>query len=168
MNYKIKLAIQYIILGVLSVSFFYTVKISDFEVYRIEFVLDAIITTATTISGFVLTSLSILLGLSGNPALDAIKKNKLMGELVWRYAESLLIGLVIIISCIILGATLVETTAITFVPPKWIKAGICALVWYLVSLFFLCKYLLKILLYSPVNKVTVDNTPGEPNGDYRI
>lgn len=168
MNYKRKLVIQYAVLTVSSIVVYQAFKIPNFQIHRIEFVLNAIITTATTISGFILTSLSILLGLNSHPILEDIKKKQLMGELVWRYAESFLIGLIIIIGCISLGATLEEDTAILFVSEKWIKVGLCILMWYLVGLFFLCKYLLGILQYTPTNDVDVDNIPGEPGGNYRI
>ena len=168
MNYKCKLIIQYACLTVLSIVAYQALKIPDLQIHRIEFVLNAIITTTTTISGFILTSLSILLGLNSHPIVGKIKKKQLMGELVWRYAESFLIGLIIIIGCILQGATLEEDTAILFVSEKWIKGGVCVLMWYLAGLFFLCKYLLGILKYTPSNDVAVDNTPGEPRGNYRI
>lgn len=168
MNYKCKLVIQYAVLTVLSIVVYQAFIIPNFQIHRIEFVLNAIITTTTTISGFILTSLSILLGLNNHPILEDIKKKQLMGELVWRYAESFLIGLIIIIWCISLGATLEEDTAILFMSEKCIKVGICILMWYLVGLFFLCKYLLGILQYTPSNDVDVDDTPGEPGGNYRI
>lgn len=165
MNYKLKLAIQYIVLAILFAIIFFIVKIPALEIQRIEYVLNAIITTSTTISGFVLTSLSILLGLSWKPIFSAIQQNHLTVELIWRYSENLIIGFLIIISCIVFGASLPTTSPI--IPSIWLKTGICALIWYLVSLFFLCKYLLGVLLSAP-GKITIDNTPSEPHGEYKI
>ena len=80
MNYKCKLVIQYAVLTVLSIVVYQAFIIPNFQIHRIEFVLNAIITTTTTISGFILTSLSILLGLNNHPILEDIKKKTIDGR----------------------------------------------------------------------------------------
>lgn len=76
------------------------------SVPRIEFILDATITCASTFSGFTLTVVSILLSFSRSTLLEHLKKEGGTKELIFRYTLSLALGIVIILFCIWVGSTL--------------------------------------------------------------
>ena len=67
------------------------------RIERLEFLLDAMITSTTTCSGFILTSVSILIGLSNTPLMKKINSTRASKELQYRYKENLLVGLALII-----------------------------------------------------------------------
>jgi hypothetical protein len=136
------------------------------NVSRIEFVLNAIIVCATTFSGFILTSVSILVGLSGSPIMRKIRQDGGMAELRCRYTESLILGAVLIIFCICAGIT-VDTTGLL---KGWVLSyGAGLLVAYTISTIGAGYYLLRITasLDTPPAPV-VSKKPKAPQGEYRL
>ena len=167
MKYQFKMIIRYIVIVTFAVVFCLFIN-PDLEIHRFEFVLNAVITTSTTISGFILTSLSIIFGLSRNTAFKAIKDNHLVGELIWLFTESLSMGLVVIVYCVVLGSVFPEDLQFIAITSIWFKVGVCIVFWHLTGVILLCRYVLGLLSYDPDATVVVDNTPQIPKGSFRV
>ena len=75
----------------------------NMRIERLEFLLNAMITSTTTCSGFILTSVSILIGLSNTPLMKKINSTRASKELQYRYKENLLVGLALIIVSVLIG-----------------------------------------------------------------
>lgn len=133
---------------------------SPLVIYHLEFVLSSIITCAATIAGFILTSLSILLGFSSSPLFVYLRKKGYLPELQCRYTASLTFSFAVIFLCVTIGGFAGETNQIG---PLWIELGIGTLVTYLLSVLTTGYYILKIIaLSSSSSAAIIDNTPSTP------
>lgn len=133
---------------------------------RLEFVLNALITCAVTFSGIILTSVSILIGFSSSPLMKHIRVTGGLKELRVRYTESLVLGLIIIIFCIAIGANTDITNHISF---KWSVIGVGLIVTYGASMFSTGFYLLGVIGLLPAESpIITRNTPSTPRGDFRV
>ncbi len=107
-------------------------KLPLITIHRYEFLLNTIISTSATVSGFILASVTILVGAPNSQIVKEINKNGVHKELKWRYSESLILGLVQILFFTILGATTDNVNLL----PNWLiafgsgllVAGICSVV----------------------------------------
>lgn len=134
-------------------------KVPAVTLPRVEFILNAVISCATTISGFIITSVSILIGATSSEIMKEIKAQGGFTELQIRYTEALIIGVITIVYFIFLGATIDETACIcrSFVS---VSAGI--LVSYGYSVISTGYYLLSIIgLINKIKSTVV--TPSVPN-----
>lgn len=153
------------ILGVLTSFVLYKYDFSGIVIYRIEFVMNAIITCVTTLAGFILTSLSIIIGMSSSPIMKKIQDEGGMPELVWIYSESLAMSLIVIVLFVLLGANVGEDNLVN---SNWgiISAG--TLVAYICSVIVTSVYLLMIISRIPSNRfINTTNKPTTPPGKFR-
>lgn len=102
-----------IALGVVAALLIIIMKVPAITLPRVEFILNAVISCATTISGFVITSVSILTGATSCEIMKEIKVQGGFTELRIRYTEALILGVIAIVYFIILGATIDETACIS-------------------------------------------------------
>lgn len=116
--------------------------VTEITLPRVEFILNAVISCTTTISGFAITSVSILIGATSSEIMKEIKAQGGFTELQIRYTEALILGIITIVYFIFLGATLDETACICrlFIS---VSAGI--LVAYGYSVISAGYYLLSII-----------------------
>lgn len=165
MNYRIKIMIKYAVLVVCTILFLILVDLPSVTINRIEFVLNSLITVATTLLGFIVTAVSILIGMSTNPVISEIRKNNLLGEIKWHFIETILLGLGLIVIAIVLGG-MAPTPAI--ISEKWSKLAICAIGWFFVSFTSTCFYLVGVLVGTvDGNKNTIHEKPSAPNGELK-
>lgn len=153
------------IVTVFVILIIYFLGIRNITLENIEFVLNAVITCVTTMSGFILTSISILIGLSNSRVMQTIAKKNAIGELVFRYTEPLIVGLMLIIACVALGALVPDNKTIGCV---WAYCFVGLSVYYIVSMIITGKYLLKILheiLVEP-QRLKSSATPSVPPGEF--
>lgn len=138
----------------------------NIAIERLEFLLNAMITSATTCSGFILTSVSILIGLSNTPLMKKINSSSSSKELQYRYRENLLVGLVLIIVSVLIGTNTGKDEsipAIVFYSYVWIIGA------YLISTVTACWYLLSIIDLAPKSeRMEEEKKPGAPKGKYRM
>lgn len=154
-----------LVFGILTVFILNAMKVSSVEIYRIEFVMNAIITCVTTLAGFVLTSLSIIIGMSASPIMQKIRDDGGLPELVWIYSEALALSLIVIIMFIVLGANVGDDNIVT---SKWVTACAGVLVSYISSMVVTSVYLLLIIAKIPSNKkIVMEEKPTVPPGKFR-
>lgn len=153
-----------IVLGLVMAFLIIIMKVPAVTLPRVEFILNAVISCATTISGFIITSVSILIGATSSEIMKEIKAQGGFTELQIRYTEALIIGVITIVYFIFLGATIDETACIcrSFVS---VSAGI--LVSYGYSVISTGYYLLSIIgLINKIKSTVV--TPSVPSGEFGI
>ena len=151
-----------IALGVVAALLIIIMKVPAITLPRVEFILNAVISCATTISGFVITSVSILTGATSCEIMKEIKVQGGFTELQIRYTEALILGVIAIVYFIILGATIDETACISTLYIS-ISAGI--LVAYGYSVISTGYYLLSII--GLLNKIkSIATTPTVPQGEF--
>lgn len=142
------------------------VKWQPVDIPRIEFVLNSIITCASTLIGFILTSLSIIFGLVNTSLLKAIYSTQGRYELNVRYMETTIIGIALIIACIVTGAKTPEDTVVSF---KLFAGTSFLAALFVISFATTCYYLIRIILYAPAADNELNkNKPSTPEGDFRI
>lgn len=159
------IAIFPILGGILISLVLYLLKIPDLILPRLEFLLNAIISCATTISGFVISSVAILIGATESRIMKKIKREGGFPELKVRYTETLILGLVSVIYFVFLGAAVEETNQVSRLYLS-VSAGILSSYSYCVV--SACYYLLSIIgnIQEDVT-ISVDKAPSSPTGEYR-
>ena len=75
MGRNMRIAAFPIIVGFLTGFGLYLMKIPDLVMPRLEFLLNAIISCATTVSGFIISSVAILIGATESQIMIKIKRN---------------------------------------------------------------------------------------------
>lgn len=147
----------------IGLAFFFG-GIPALQLQRIDFLLNAIITCAATFSGFILTSVSILVGANTSAIMKKIREEDAFQELSWRYSEALVLGIVVILFFTALGAIIDESGNLCRCA-VCLSAGILAA--YLCSIFSAGYYLLSII--CKINKVqpAVEQSPSVPEGEFR-
>lgn len=139
-------------------------KVPSLTFTRLEFLLNTIISCSATISGFILASVTILVGATSSEIMKEIKKHGAHKELRWRYTEALILGLLVIFFFTILGAIIDETNSVSNVLVS-VSAGI--LVSYTCSVISTCYYLLSIIGLINEDRQGPENTPSTPKGRFR-
>ena len=135
-------------------------KADYYEIGRLEFVLNALITSSTTLNGFILTSISIFVSMGSNEVFKAICKNGNFPELTCRYTETLATGLAVMILSIILGSASIDGDIIA---RRWIIIMPVLLVYYILSFATTSRYLLWIFSLLHGNKMPrIDNEASSP------
>lgn len=153
-----------VILGILSGLVVSRIKITSLEFPRLEFLLNTIISCSATISGFILASVTILVGATSSEIMKKIRKNGALPELRWRYTEALILGLVVILFFSFLGAIVDDTDCVEKIYLS-LSAGL--LVAYVCSVISTCYYLLSIIGLINEEAPTIDKIPSTPSGEYR-
>ena len=156
--------IVHVALGILTGLAIYISNIGNIQVPGLEFLLNAIITSAATFSGFILTSVSILIGAISSTIMQEIKRKDALKELHWRYSESLILGMLLIIYFAVLGAVIGEKNIISL-PLASLSAGF--LMMYICSVCATGYYLLSIIGLLNEDKRTISNISSTPKGDFR-
>lgn len=165
MKQNVRIATLPIVGGILIGSILYLLKIPDLVLPRLEFLLNAIISCATTVSGFVISSVAILIGATESRIMKKIKREGGFPELKVRYTETLILGLVSVLYFIFLGAAVKETNQ---VPRLYLSISAGILSSYSYCIVSTCYYLLSII--GNINEevtTSVDKTPSSPAGEYR-
>ena len=90
-------------IGVLTGFLANSLIVSPLILPRIEFLLDTIISSSATISGFILASVTILVGATTSKIMQDIKNKFALPELRWRYSETLVLGLAVMVYFTYLG-----------------------------------------------------------------
>ncbi len=76
---------------------------STFEVNRLEFILNSVITFSVTYIGFVITSITILIGFSKKSIFKILNKNNYTDLIVEYFMTSIIIGTMLVILSFCLG-----------------------------------------------------------------
>lgn len=114
----------------------------EVSIHRVEFVLESIISVSTTLTGFLFTAITLLVGFSSQ-FYEKIKQSKSATiEVKLRCIEAFSLGVVLPFLCIVCGAITDEGGFISLV---WIKAFFFLGVWFLVAFGQLSFYLSHIL-----------------------
>lgn len=133
---------------------------------RFEFLLNTIITTSATVSGFILASVTILVGATSSAIMNNIRDNGGLQELRWRYTEALILGLIVIIYFTFLGAIVDANNNSMTIEFLSLSAGL--LVGYLSSVVLTCYYLLSIIGKLYYEAPVEDSVPSSPPGPFRF
>lgn len=154
---------------VLAIATWFLIRsLSIYSIYfeRFEFLLSTIISTSATISGFILTAVTILVGATSRAIMKRIREQGGLQELCCRYTESLVLGLIVIVYFTFLGAV-VEESGMTI---GYISFSAALLVGYLSSITSTCYYLLSIIgkLYYDDDISDSSSEPSSPEGDFRF
>lgn len=112
---------------------------------RVEFILASIITFASTFSGFILTAVTVLLGYGKTHVMKAVNSSKAKNELSFRYCESILCGLILIITCMIIGELIPQNNVIS---RMYLCIGVGILAYYVASLISTGYYLVSLIAVS--------------------
>ena len=137
---------------------------SPIKIPRPEFLFNTLITTATTISGFILSSIAILVGAPNSGAIKKIRESGLQYELKTICVSPLIFGILIIILFTFLGSTVGEDNQLSIVLTSISGASLTC---YLISFIYSFSYLISIisLVNKPVHKIK--NNPSKPDGNFR-
>ena len=154
-----------VILGVVTYVLIGRLGITDVTFPHFEFLLNSIITSATTISGFILAAVTILVGATSSAIMKDIRNEGGLQELRWRYTETLILALIVIVFFTILGGIVDEKNIMTL-PMLSNSAGL--IVAYLSSTISTCYYLLAIIGRMYYEAPEMDATPSSPEGLFRI
>lgn len=140
-------------------------KVSGVTIVRLEFLLNAIITCSATFSGFILTSVAILIGASSSTIMKTITKGSAFAELKCNYITSFVIGVFVIIYFSYLGAV-ADASGLLTAAQTLLSAAILAS--YLSSVLLTSFYLLAIIGNVPRDGDLSINTPSTPDGEFRV
>ncbi len=133
---------------------------------RIDFILNSLMTCASTFSGFTLTIVSILLSFSRSPVMLYLSKHGGTDELRLRYTLSVVIGVVLIIVILVIGSLVNEKNEIGKVT---LTVGISATIAYFYNLVTSGWYLLRTLARATTPQSgRIDETLSSPKGKYRV
>lgn len=155
-----------IVIGVLVALCLWNLLKAGLYIYRFEFIINTIITCSATFSGFILTSVSVLIGLSNSPLMKHLRTTGSIVELQVRYTEALILGIALIIFCVVLGGCTGQSNIIGF---WWAMSGICLTVAYLVSVVVSGYYMLRIIGQVPgKTPPKVNEKPSLPSGEFRL
>lgn len=155
-----------VVLGFLTHCIIRKLEITDITIPRFEFLLNSIITSATTISGFILAAVTILVGTTSSAIMKAIRNKGGLQELRWRYTETLVLALIVIVFFTIQGAVVeAENNSMTI---SWVSFSAGLLVAYLSSTISTCYYLLAIIGRLYYEAPEEDDTPSSPEGPFRM
>ena len=154
-----------VILGVVTYVLIGRLGITDVTFPHFEFLLNSIITSATTISGFILAAVTILVGATSSAIMKDIRNEGGLQELRRRYTETLILALIVIVFFTILGGIVDEKNIMTL-PMLSNSAGL--IVAYLSSTISTCYYLLAIIGRMYYEAPEMDDTPSSPEGLFRI
>lgn len=139
---------------------------SGHVILRLEFLLSTIITCSTTISGFVLTAISILIGFEAHPVMKEMKKVDGLAELTIRFAETLILGAAVIIFSLIIGEAAGKGN---YVGRTYLIAGIGLISSYVCCIVTVFFYLLSILIHlCEIPPIARNNHASVPCGEMRI
>ena len=153
-----------ILLGVLAGISILVFHVPDLTLLRLEFLLNTIISCSTTISGFILASVSIIIGAPSSKIMAKISAGRGLTELRCRYTQSLILGLIVVLFFSYLGAIIDDSNCIS---TRYLVLSAGLLFSYLCSVMLTCYFLLSIigLLNKPAQ--ATDETPSASAGNYR-
>lgn len=138
----------------------------EVEIPRIDFILSSLMNCTSTFSGFTLTVVSILLSFTQSAIMQYLIKNGGVRELRTRYTLSLVMGIALIVTLLVIGSMIDESCSLD---KATLIFGLCVTISYFMNLISSGWYLLKTLsLVTTVPEVRIDDTPSAPTGEYRI
>ncbi len=153
-----------IALGILAGLAVFLAKVPALSLPRLEFLLNTIISCSATISGFILASVTILVGATSSEIMKKIRKHGALPNLRWKYTEALILGLIVIFFFTYLGAVIDVSNCVSTIYLS-LSAGL--LVSYICSVISTCYYLLSIIGLINKETPTVNETPSVPKGKFR-
>ena len=139
-------------------------KIPSMNFTRLEFLLNTIITSSTTVSGFILAAIAIVVSSPSSEIMKEIKKNHLQYELQWWYTEALILGAIVILYFAILGIIIDGTNEVSCFLLS-LSTGILGT--YISSVFFTCRYLLKIVGFILDDGQCANHNTSVPKGGFK-
>lgn len=153
--------------SVAALSFLYWHHYTCIGFVRLEFLLSTIITCATTFSGFIIASVTILVSASSSNIMSTIRKQGASDELRWRYIESVFIGFIVIAWFSIVGAIAIPDENTNYLSRKLatVSAGVLGAYGY--SLLTTCGYLMWIIGMLNEPSLSPDGQ-SVPKGENRI
>ena len=131
---------------------------------RIEFLLSTIVSSSATISGFILASVTILVGATSSRIMQNIKKRLALPELRWRYSAPLILGLVVMVYFTALGMIIGGDNKIPRIHLAISGGMILSYLWCVVTT---CFYLLSIIGKINEDPLIVEGGPSSPDGHFR-
>lgn len=150
-----------LVLAVLVCSFY---RWHPMYIHRFEFLLNAAISIAATFSGFILTSLSIMVTLNETKLMKAINASNAKSELYFRIAENITVAIALIAIFLIAGGVIDDANHI---PSGAFFFGLLVLIYYFLSLLTACYYLLRIISNCS-NSDNASASPSAPSGKFRF
>ena len=153
-----------LLLGVITGISLILLKVPSITLSRLEFLLNTIISCSATISGFILASVTILVGAVNSEIMNEIRKKGALPELQWRYTEALVLGLLVIIYFAFLGAT-VDTS--NTIESMHVAISASLLIAYISSVVITCYYLLSVIGLINDGKSLTTQEPSIPSGEFR-
>ena len=133
----------------------------EVEIFNIEFLLNSSITCAATFTGFVLTSISILLGLGSCSIMCALREGSGFSELKVLYSTNLILGFTVILFSAVTGASISFEKCI---PKTILCVGAGLFCSYLSSLLITGFVLLKLMNLAPKERnAETDLKPSSPD-----
>ena len=155
---------RHMIGGTVVALFVYLAMEKPLTLPRLEFLLDTIISSAATISGFILASVTILVGATSSKIMEDIKNKCGLPELRWRYSETLILGLAVMMYFTYLGVVI---DANNEVARSCLAISTGALTAYIYSVITTCYYLLSIIGKINEDPPIEEGGPSSPDGDFR-
>lgn len=156
--------LQLFFIGIITLILIFTLPQTT-KFYRIDFILSAIITCASTFTGFLTTAISILFGFSRSALLQYLNKKGGTKELIIRCAITLLLGLVLLTIAIVVGCDIDGTYLVKKI---WIIILSDISILFVINLFMSGYYMIKTISLATNSVVYPDEDKVEPKGEYRI
>lgn len=153
-----------LMLGIVGGVIIWHVVKTSITIPRLEFLLDTIISSSATISGFILASVTILVGATSSKIMREIKSKLALPELRWRYSEALILGLMIMIYFTCLGVLIDNTNEIS---RAYLSISTALLLSYFYSVVATCYYLLSIIGKINEDPAVIEEGVSSPDGEYR-
>lgn len=138
----------------------------EVKVSRIDFILNALMTCASTFTGFTLTIISLLLSFVNSPVMTYLNNAGGTAELRARYTLSVVMGVLLIVLLLVVGGVVKSDNVLR---RPWVVLGVCATTVYFYNLVNSGWYLLRTLTKATTPPpVKVDETPMSPKGTYKV
>ena len=149
------------IIGSLTALILFLLIKNEIEIFNVEFLLNSSITCAATFTGFVLTSISILLGLGSCSIMCALREGSGFSELKVLYSTNLILGFLVILFSAVTGACISFEKCI---PKVIICTGAGLFCSYISSLLITGFVLLKLMNLVPTERnAETDMKPDSPD-----
>lgn len=148
---------------ILVVLFVITRKTEAYKVIRLEFILNSAITFPSTYIGFVITAITIFLGLAQKPLMKFLKEKNLLNLIVEYFMASIVTGTLLIVCSLYLGCIVDDKCMVP-------KIGICMFIMtffsfllclirvasFMTKIFIIIQYEENILKNKEVEKIDAD------------
>ncbi|WP_010295922.1 hypothetical protein [Clostridium senegalense] len=118
-------------------------KTEVYKVIRLEFILNSSITFSSTYIGFVITAITVLVGLTQKPIMKFLNKKKFLDLIVEYFMASIMIGTLVIIYSLYLGYSVDNNCIVSKVE---FAGFVMIFLSFLLCLIRVASFLMKIFL----------------------